>query len=145
MFLAVAEACSRPLRAICSDNWVSPLPLIIFRNPVILSSWVQRQRSPSAHLVRRRGGTPCWLRFSSAVPGFALQIVSAWFVTFVIQWWRVHCARGCQYIPCQRQRSGDAPLVARTQQRLVLHFVYLIASRDAITRELLSYQEEVLS
>ena len=45
----------------------------------------------------------------------------------------------------QRQRSGDAPLVARTQQRLVLHFVYLIASRDAITRELLSYQEEVLS
>ena len=25
-------------------------------------------------------------------------IVSAWFVTFVSLWWKVHCARGCQYI-----------------------------------------------
>ena len=24
----------------------------------------ERQRSPSAHLVRRKGGTPCWLHFS---------------------------------------------------------------------------------
>ena len=35
MFLAVAEASSRPLRVFCSDNWVSPLPSIIFRNPII--------------------------------------------------------------------------------------------------------------
>ena len=33
----------------------------------------ERQRSPSAHLVRRRGGTPCWIPFSLAVPGFALR------------------------------------------------------------------------
>ena len=26
------------------------------------------------------------------------QIVSAWFVTFVSLWWKVHCARGRQYI-----------------------------------------------
>ena len=26
------------------------------------------------------------------------QIASAGFVTFVLLWWRVHCARGCQYI-----------------------------------------------
>ena len=26
------------------------------------------------------------------------QIVSAGFVTIVFQWWKVHCARGCQYI-----------------------------------------------
>ena len=26
------------------------------------------------------------------------QIVSAWFVTFVFQWWRVRRARGCLYI-----------------------------------------------
>ena len=45
MILAVAEASSRPLRVFCSDNWVSPLPSIIFRNPIILSSWVQRQGS----------------------------------------------------------------------------------------------------
>ena len=52
--LAVAEASSRPLRVFCSDNWVSPLPSIIFRNPIILSSWVQRQRSPSRRLRRVR-------------------------------------------------------------------------------------------
>ena len=33
----------------------------------------QRQRSPSAHKVRRKGGTPCWIPFSLAVPGFALR------------------------------------------------------------------------
>ena len=43
--LAVAEASSRPLRVFCSDNWVSPLPSVIFRNPIILSSWVQRHGS----------------------------------------------------------------------------------------------------
>ena len=106
---------------------MSPLPSIIFRNPIILSSWVQRLRSPSAHLVRRRCGTPCWLRLSSAVPGFALQIVSAWFVTFVIQWWRVHCACGCQYIPCQRQRSPSAHLVRRKGGTPCwLHFSWLL-------------------
>ena len=26
------------------------------------------------------------------------EIVSAGFVTFVSLWWKVHCARGCQYI-----------------------------------------------
>ena len=26
------------------------------------------------------------------------EIVSAWFVTFVSLWWKVHCARGRQYI-----------------------------------------------
>ena len=26
------------------------------------------------------------------------EIVSAWFVTFVFQWWRVRRARGCLYI-----------------------------------------------
>ena len=30
------------------------MPWVIFRNPIILSSWVQRQRSPSTHLVRSR-------------------------------------------------------------------------------------------
>ena len=102
IFLAVAGACSCPL----GDFY----RYFVRRRHIaqsISSSLVERQRSPSAHLVRRRCGTPCWLRYSSAVPGFALQIVSAWFVTFVIQWWRVHCARGCQYIPCQRQGSGD--------------------------------------
>ena len=39
---------------------------------VLMFSEAQRQRSPSAHFVRRRGGTPCWIPFSSAVPGFAL-------------------------------------------------------------------------
>ena len=48
--------------------------------------------------MARRGATTCWIPFSSAVPGFALQIVSAWFVTFVFQWWRVRSARGCLYI-----------------------------------------------
>ena len=33
----------------------------------------ERQRSPSAHFVRRSGGTPCWIPFSLAVPGFALR------------------------------------------------------------------------
>ena len=27
-------------------------------------SFANRQRSPSAHLVRRKGGTPCWLHYS---------------------------------------------------------------------------------
>ena len=43
--IAVAEASSRPLGVFCSDNWVSPLPSIIFRNPIILSSWVQSHGS----------------------------------------------------------------------------------------------------
>ena len=44
-------------------------PLVV-QLPYILS---QRQRSPSAHFVRRSGGTPCWIPFSSAVLGFALR------------------------------------------------------------------------
>ena len=71
MYLAVAEASSRPLRVFCSDNWVSPLPSIIFRNPIILSSWVQRQRSPSRHLWRVGVQRLVGFYFSSAVLGFA--------------------------------------------------------------------------
>ena len=46
---AVAEACSRPLRVICSNNWVSLSPSYIFRNPIISSSWVQRHGSGATH------------------------------------------------------------------------------------------------
>ena len=39
------------------------------------------------------------------------KIVSAGFVPFVLLWWKVHCARGCQYISCiQRQRSPSRRL-----------------------------------
>ena len=31
---------------------------------VFISFLVERQRSPSVHLVHRRGGTPCWLHLS---------------------------------------------------------------------------------
>ena len=45
-------------------------PIIIFL--FFIGFMTERQRSPSAHLVRRSGGTPCWIPFSLAVPGFAL-------------------------------------------------------------------------
>ena len=41
-------------------------PLVV-QSPYILS---QRQRSPSVHLVHRRGGTPCWdFHFGCSCPG----------------------------------------------------------------------------
>ena len=42
------------------------------------------------------------------------QIVSAGFVTFVSLWWKVHCARGCQYIPDPTSAFTLAPLAARS-------------------------------
>ena len=102
---------------------------------MVFISCAERLRSPSAHLVRRRCGTPCWLRLSSAVPGFALQIVSAWFVTFVIQWWRVHCACGCQYIPCQRLRSPSRHLWRVVVERLVgshFHWLFLASLSEIV-------------
>ena len=51
MFLAVAEASSRQLRVFCSDNWVSPLPSIIFRNPIIYRLGSNVRGQGTRHLV----------------------------------------------------------------------------------------------
>ena len=47
---------------------VAPITLKIFLFVIILLT--ERQRSPSVHLVHRRGGTPCWdLCFGCSCPG----------------------------------------------------------------------------
>ena len=51
-----------------------------------------------APLVARNGGTPCWIPFSSAVPGFALRNRSRVVRDLCFSWWKFHCARGRQYI-----------------------------------------------
>ena len=43
---------------ICNAS-VNPISNLLF-----IYMYAQRQRSPSVHLVHRRGGTPCWLHFS---------------------------------------------------------------------------------
>ena len=50
---------------------VVAIPVIIFL--FFIGFMTERQRSPSVHFVHRRGGMPCWIPFSSAVPGFALR------------------------------------------------------------------------
>ena len=61
------------LKDLRSRNIVSeacPIVINIVANRRFIYFFVERQRSPSAHFVRRRGGTPCWVPFSLAVPGF---------------------------------------------------------------------------
>ena len=74
---------------------------------------IQRQRSPSVHLVHRRGGTPCWILFSLAVPGFALpnrfRVVDA--LCFSSGGGSIERAVA-QYFLIQRQRSPDGALCA---------------------------------
>ena len=64
----------------------------------IICHIVQRLRSPSRHLwrvvVERLVGSHFHRLFLASLS----EIVPAWFVTFVFQWWKVHCARGCLYI-----------------------------------------------
>ena len=66
-----------------------------------------------APLVARNGGTPCWIPFSSAVPGFALRNRFR-----VIRDLRLNvveaplCARLPIYFLIQRQRSPDGALCA---------------------------------
>ena len=55
---------------------------------------VHRRRLVRRTVERLVGFHFHWLFLASL-----FQIVSAGFVTFVLLWWKVHCARGCQYIP----------------------------------------------
>ena len=68
---------------------------------------VERQHSPSVHLVHRSGGMPCWIPFSLAVPGFALRnrfrVVRDLCFTVVEG---PLCARQLIFL-IQRQGSGD--------------------------------------
>ena len=81
---------SRPLRVFCSDNWVSPLPSIIFRNPIILSSWVQRQRSPSRHLWRVMVERLVGFHFHWLFLASLSEIVAARSMLFPLTVWKVH-------------------------------------------------------
>ena len=58
----------------------------------------ERQRSPSRHLWRVMVERLVGFHFHWLFLASLFQIVSAGFVTFVLLWWKVHCARGCQYI-----------------------------------------------
>ena len=68
----------------------------------------ERQRSPSAHLVRRKGGTPCWLHFSWLLLAPAhnrFRVVRDLCFTVVEG---PLCARLPIYFLIQRQGSGDS-------------------------------------
>ena len=70
--------------------------------------------------MRRRGGTPCWIPFSLAVPGFALRnrFRAVRDLCFTVVEGPL-CARLPIYFLIQRQRSPAAHLVRRTVQRIV--------------------------
>ena len=97
----------------------------------------ERQRSPSAHLVRRRGGTPCWIPFSLAVPGFALRnrfrVVRDLCFTVVEG---PLCAQSPIYFLIQRQRSPSRHLWRVGVQRLVgfhFHWLFLASLSEIVS------------
>ena len=61
-------------------------------------SYAERQRSPSRHLWRVMVERLVGFHFHRLFLASLSEIVSAGFVTFVFQWWKVRSARGCQYI-----------------------------------------------
>ena len=67
-----------------------------------------------APLVARNGGTPCWIPFSSAVPGFALpnRFRGVRDLCFTVVEGPL-CARSPIYFLIQRRRSPSAHLVRR--------------------------------
>ena len=101
--------------------------VIDFHNFILLF-FTERQHSPSVHLVRRRGGMPCWISFSLAVPGFALRnrfrVVRDLCFTVVEG---PLCARLPIYFLIQRRRSPSAHLVRRNGgTHCWLHFSWLL-------------------
>ena len=76
---------------------------------------VHPRRTLCAVVVERLVGSHFhWLFLASLS-----EIVPAGFVTFVSQWWRVHCARGSPLYPDPTSAFTVAPLVARKVERLV--------------------------
>ena len=82
------------------------------------------------HLVHRRGGTPCWILFSLAVPGFALPNRFRAVVAVRIAPVEGPLVVQLPYILSQRQRSPAAHLVRRTVRRLVRIFILAVHALD---------------
>ena len=65
--------------------------IFIFSDPNVS---VHPRRTLCAVVVERLVGFHFHRLFLASRP----EIVSAGFVTFVLLWWKIHCARSCQYI-----------------------------------------------
>ena len=111
-----------------------PLSQANFRYDIFILLWPQRRRSPSAHLVRRKVERLVGSHYSSAVPGLVPNIVPAPSVTFVSQWWRVHCACGRHiYSGANVRGQGTRHLVEGTLDPLVgILFFQTEIAHDAI-------------
>ena len=83
----------RGVRDLCFSVVEGPL---CARSPIYFL--IQRQRSPSRHLWRVMVERLVGFHFHRLFLASRPEIVSAGLVTFVLQWWKIHCARRCQYI-----------------------------------------------
>ena len=105
------------------------LPSLITCSPANhLNNGVQRQRSGDGALCAPYPATPCWIPFSSAVPGFALRnrsrVVRDLCFTVVEG---PLCARSPIYFLIQRQRSPSAHLVRRRGATPCSVFILLVS------------------
>ena len=97
MFFAVAEACT--VRLTLS---IGILLAVAHSAIYFIYSWVERQRSPSAHFVRRtvRRLVGLFIWFSAVLLWPIVLNVTVWSLFFSLSMWKVQCTCGSLLFIC---------------------------------------------